>query len=380
MASPFELVRQARDACPVAHTDIYDGYWLLFKHADVVAAAKDTRRFSSNRGVTIPHHGFPIELPPIESDPPRHTEFRSPVADHFGPRPMRALEPSIRASVRDLIGDFVEAGEADLVQQLAIQLPAIAITRLLNIPDHDRASFTEWTVRLIRNPEDLDAVGDAMEYFGQVYDDRRAHPQDDIPTLMLGIEVEGRRILEEEYLCMLNVLVMAGLDTTANAGANILELLALQPDIRIELINDPTLIKRSIDELLRFVTPLPALARTATEDIKFDGLTIAAGQRVLLNWISANHDPDAFAEPNSIDLHRKNINHLAFGAGPHRCLGQHLARLELWVLLEEVLRVIPDYQIEPARVERFSGLTRGIASLPATFTPGTKDFVYERSA
>jgi cytochrome P450 len=373
MASPFAMIAESRATCPVAHTTAHDGYWVLFRYDDVVAAAKDSERFSSSRGVTIPHHSFPIELPPIECDPPRQREFRAPLTPYFAPKAIKLVEPSVRRSVRALMSAFIEEGKADLAEQLTMRLPAMAITQLLNIPDEDRASFTDWTVRLIRDPEDLDAVGDAMEYFGQIYDDRRANPQDDIPTFMLGIEVEGQPISEEEYLCMLNVLVMAGLDTTANAAANILELLDLQPEIRARLIENPSEIADSIDELLRYVTPLPALARTTTEDVEINGTHIPAGDRVLLNWIAANHDPDVFADPETVNLGRsRRVSHVAFGAGAHRCLGAHLARLELVVLLEEVLRHIGDYQLDRDRVSRFPGLTRGIASLPVTFTPRSK--------
>jgi hypothetical protein len=369
MGSPFEGLAAARAGCPVAHTDTYDGYWVLFRHADVVAAAKDTRRFSSARGITIPHHGFPMELPPLECDAPRHMQFRTPLNSSFSPHAIRPMEPWIRASVRELIGAFIERGCADLAQELTMHLPALAMTQLLNIPAEDRGSFTEWTVRLIRNPQDYDAAFEAMGYFAEILEDRQDNPQDDIPTMMLGIEIEGRPIADDEYLCLLNVLVMAGLDTTANAAANMLELLAAQPAVRRALVENPALISNGVDEMLRFVTPLPGLARTVTEDLVIGDVTIPAGDRVLLNWIAANHDPEAFAAPETVDLTRKNIAHVAFGSGPHRCLGAHLARLELIVLLEELLPVMPDYIIDSAKVERFGGITRGIAALPAFFAP-----------
>jgi cytochrome P450 len=373
MAAPFAMLAESRDACPVAHTSAHDGYWVLFRYEDIVAAAMDTERFSSSSGITIPHHGFPIELPPLECDPPRHRDFRAPLIPYFAPKAIKLIEPSLRESVRQLMSTFIEEGKADLAEQLTMRLPAMAITQLLNIPAKDRANFTDWTVRLIRDPQDFDAVGDAMEYFSGIYDDRRANPQDDIPTFMLGIEVEGQPISEEEYLCFLNVLVMAGLDTTANAAANILELLDLRPEVRARLIEEPAQIADSVDELLRYVTPLSALARTTTEDVEINGTQIPAGDRVLLNWIAANHDPDVFDDPETLNLERsRRTPHVAFGVGPHRCLGAHLARLELVVLLEEVLRHIGDYQVDREQVTRFPGLTRGIASLPVTFTPRSK--------
>jgi hypothetical protein len=354
------------------HTDAHDGYWVLHRYADVVAAAKDQDRFSSGQGITIPHHGFPMELPPLECDEPRHTHFRQPLNASFSPNAIRPMEPWIRQSVRDLIGAFIDRGSADLAQELTMHLPALAMTQVLNIPAADREQFTEWTVRLIRNPQDYDAAFEAMGYFAEILEDRLANPQDDIPTMMLGIEVEGRPIEDGEYLCLLNVLVMAGLDTTANAAANMLELLATETEVRRQLIERPALIHRAVDELLRYVTPLPGLARTVTEDVVLDGVEIPAGGRVLLNYIAANHDPEAFPNPDAVDLTRKNIAHLAFGSGPHRCLGAHLARLELIVLLEELLAVMPDYTIDTEKVERFGGITRGIAALPATFTPRSR--------
>jgi cytochrome P450 len=369
MAAPFDLIAQTRSACPVAHTSSHGGYWVLQRHEDVVAAAKDPQRFCSGQGVTIPHHSFPIELPPLECDAPRHMQFRTPFTAYFSPNAIRAMEPSIREAVRGLIAGFIERGSADLAQELTMRLPALAITQLLNIPAADRESFLEWTVRLIRNPEDFEAAGAALMYFAQVRADRIAHPQADIPTMMLGIEVEGQVISEQDYLCLINVLVMAGLDTTANAAANMLEVLATDTAVRQQLADDPELIRSAIEELLRFVTPLPALARTATDDVVIGDAHIAAGERVLLSWIAANHDPETFPDPDALDLTRRNIAHVAFGSGPHRCLGAHLARLELVVLLEELLRVMPDYTIDSAGVERFGGITRGIAALPATFTP-----------
>jgi len=372
MGDPFPDLAAARSRCPVQHTDAHDGYWVLHRYADVVAAAKDTAHFSSAKGITIPHHGFPMELPPLECDEPRHTDFRQPLNASFSPSAIRPMEPYIRQSVRELIGAFIERGSADLAQELTMHLPALAMTQLLNIPASDREQFTEWTVRLIRNPQDYDAAFEAMGYFSEILEDREQNPQDDIPTMMRGIQVEGRPIEDGEYLCLLNVLVMAGLDTTANAAANILALLAEQPEVRRQLVDDPALIHRAVDEMLRYVTPLPGLARTVTENVVVDGIEIPAENKVLLNYIAANHDPEAFPNPDALDLTRKNIAHVAFGSGPHRCLGAHLARLELIVLLEELLAVMPEYVIDAEKVERFGGITRGVAALPATFEPRSR--------
>ena len=170
---------------------------------------------------------------------------------------------------------------------------------------------------------------------------------------------------------MINVLMMAGLDTTANAASNILEILAERPELRSELINDPGIIPQAIEELLRYVTPLPSLCRVATKDVEIRDVAVAAGERVQLNWIAANHDPEVFEDPEVIRFDRMPARHVAFGSGPHRCMGTHLARLELRILLEEVLAAIPDYRVVAPGVTRYAGITRGVASLPVSFTPSS---------
>jgi cytochrome P450 len=367
---PFAVLAEARDRCPVAHSAEYDGFWALFRYDDINTVARDPERFSSAQGITIPHHGFPLSLPPIETDPPQHMQLRGPLLDRFSPGVVGRLEPVLRASVVELIEAFAARGEADLVSELTVPLPGIAVSLLLGIPEHDRARCHEWTTALIREPENLEAISSAFAYFYELYQDRSAHRRDDdIPSLILGITVDGRPISEQEFLCFMSTLVMAGLDTTANAGANMLQLLAQRPDLRAELIDEPDRIAPAVEELLRYITPLPALARVTTRPVEVGGVQIPAGERVQMVFIAGNHDPAEFDCPEDIRLDRSPNRHLAFGAGPHRCLGAHLARLELRILLEEVLARIPDYTVVDGGVERYAGITRGISTLPVTFTP-----------
>jgi cytochrome P450 len=369
MPDPFGLLADARTRCPVAHSDQYEGFWALFRHADIGAVARDPARFSSASGVTIPSHGFPMALPPIETDPPLHLQFRGPLLDRFSPGAVAALEPELRAAVRQLIAAFIEDGRADLASGLTFPLPAVGVGLLLDIPAADRAAVQSWTVRLIQDVTDMDAVGDAMEFFGQLYDQRSAHPTDDLASLVLALQIDGEPIREEDFLLTMTTLVNAGLDTTANAAANTLELLARRTEQRDELAARPELMSSAIEELLRFVTPLPSLCRTATTDVDLDGHHITAGERIQLNWIAANHDPTVFEDPETLRLDRAHNRHFAFGAGPHRCLGAHLARLELRIMVEEVLRYLPDYRIDTESIVRYAGVTRGISSLPCRFTP-----------
>jgi cytochrome P450 len=271
--------------------------------------------------------------------------------------------------VVELIRAFAGRGEADLAQELTVPLPGLAVSLLLAIPDEDRARCHEWTTALIREPENMEAISSAFAYFYELYQDRSANPRDDIPSLILSLTVDGAPIGEQEFLCFMSTLVMAGLDTTANAGANMLQLLAARPELREELIREPARIALAVEELLRYITPLPALARVTTEPVELGDVAIPAGERVQMVFIAGNHDPAEFECPEEIRFDRSPNRHLAFGAGPHRCLGAHLARLELRILLEEVLRLLPDYQVVSDGVQRYSGITRGISALPVTFTP-----------
>lgn len=366
---PFPMLAEAREQCPVAHSGEYEGFWAVFGYGDISTMARDPAVFSSAQGVTIPHHGFPMSLPPIETDPPQHMQLRGPLLERFSPGAVGRLEPVLRETVVELIDAFAGRGEADLAVELTVRLPGAAVSHLLSIPDEDRARCHEWTTALIRDPENLEAISAAFAYFYELYQDRSAKPRDDIPSLILGIMVDGEPVSEQEFLCFMCTLVMAGLDTTANAGANMLQLLGRRPDLRAQLIADPERIPLAVEEMLRYITPLPALARVTTEPVEVGGVPIPAGERVQMVFIAGNHDPAEFECPEEIRLDRSPNRHLAFGAGPHRCLGAHLARLELRILLEEVLRRIPDYVVIEAGVERYTGITRGISSLPVTFTP-----------
>jgi cytochrome P450 len=372
MRDPFPLLAAGRSECPVAHSDLHDGYWVLFTYEDVGQVARNPTTFSSSLGLGIPDHGFPLRLPPIETDPPLHIQYRGPLLEHFSPGAVARLEPQIRAIVTDLIDSFIDRGEADLATELTIPLPNIVIPRLFDLPAEDGSKFHDWAERLLGVTNDFDAALEMFGYFAAVFEDRIASPRDpssDFPSMMLEIVIEGAPIAVDQAAGMMCTLVSAGVDTTANAGAHILDLMSSDPSLRDQLIAEPKLIPQAIEEFVRYISPVAAEARVTTSDTEIRGVPIAAGQRVTVNWIAANHDPAEFSEPDSLDLRRMPNRHYGFGAGPHRCLGAHLARLELRVLLEEVLQRIPDFKVDESRVERFSGVTRGIAHLPANFTP-----------
>jgi hypothetical protein len=373
MAEPFELLSELRGSCPVAHSDAHDGFWVLTRYDDVNGAAHDPNRFTSTKGVTIPHHGFPISLPPIELDPPLHRQFRGPLLEHFAPGKVAEREDEIRRQVTELIDAFITNGQADLAQQLTIPLPGLVTSRFFGFPEEDLERLHAWAVRILATSGDLSVVGETFQYLNQVYEDRQANPRDDIPSVVLAIEVDGRPISQMEFLCMMNMLFVAGLDTTTNAAAYMFEHLARHPDVRERLLAEPALVPGAVEEFLRYLSPLPALSRTTTETVTVGDTTIPAGERVLLHWMAANHDPDEFPDPDEFVPDRTSNRHLAFGSGVHRCLGSSLARLELRVVLEEVLSRLPDYRLAgDDAVVRYPGVTRGISSLAVLFTPGRR--------
>lgn len=373
--SPFGLLADARAKCPVAHSDQYGGHWTLFRYEDISETARQPHPFVSSQGASLPHHGFPVAVPPIEIDPPDHIKYRTPLLGRFSPGAMARLEPEIRDRVTQLIDAFIEAGAADLVPALCVPLPAGIITNLLAIPDEDHARFHELATRCFAVQNDFAAVFEVLEFFMRLHDDRLANPRDpadDIPTLLHSIEVNGEPIGQMNYVVLMSELLLAGLDTTANAAAYMFELLAARPDLRQALLDDPGLAPTAIEEFLRYTSPLPASCRTTTEEVTVADQVIPKDAKVQLNWMAANHDPEEFDEPEEVRLDRSPNRHLTFGAGPHRCLGSHLARLELRVVLEEVLRRMPDYDVGPGTVQRQPGIIRTITTLPVTFTPGPR--------
>ena len=371
-ANPGPALAELRGACPVAHSDSHGGFWAMFSYEDIGAAARDTARYSSAAGVTIPAHVFPMALPPIEADAPLHMQVRGPLLPRFSPQVMEALEDDLRAMVTGLIDGFIETGSADLAKDLAIPFPGMSIGQLMAVPEDDIVMLRDLTAHLMANSSDLDVVMQAMAFFQKLYEDRLANPGEDLPTSVLSLEIDGRQVTNEEYLAIMAMVMMAGLDTTANAAGNMLELIGADENVRQALIEDPTKIPQAIEEFLRYSTPLHASGRTATEDVEVGGCPVAAGDKVLLNWLAANHDPGEFETPERLDIERFPNRHFSFGTGPHRCLGIHLARLQLRLVAEEVLRRLPDYQVDASRVERYIGVTRGVASLPVTFTSGPR--------
>ncbi len=368
---PYSMLKSMRDTCPVGHAQTYGGSWVLTRYEDVWNVARDSSLFVSGQGVSLPSHGM-LPLPPIESDAPIHSQFRRPLIPRFTPAAAAESAPHAQEVVNDLIDAFIEDGEADLAQQLTIPLPTIVNTPVLGIPFEDRAKFQAWAVALLASGgEDLEAIGSAMGYFDHLYELRRSDPGDDIPSLLIGLEIGGKPMDKTQFILTMIMLMTGGLDTTTNSGSHMLFYLGEHPAQRRLLVEEPDRIPVAVEELLRYLTPLPSLFRTAAAATALHGQAIAEGDKVQLCWMAANHDPAEFDDPENVDLSRSPNRHVAFGVGEHRCLGANLARMELRVLLEEALPRLGEYQIVKPP-ERYASVTRGISHLCVAFPPGKR--------
>ena len=373
LEDPAPLLHELRAQCPVGHSDAHGGFWVIAGYDEVRAAAQEPRVFSS----AVEHASASrlrtrlLSTPMIHSDAPQHRDFRQPLQATFSARNAEAMAPAIRSICRNLVDGFIERGEADLVSELTAILPALVVFDLLDLPAEHREHLQAWTRDAVAlgNSESIEGI---FEYAEVLYDERRAAPGDDIPSRILTFTVDGRPITKEEWVGMIVLLVLAGLDTTTNGAALLLHLLGAQPDVRAFLCEDMARIPAAIEEGMRFLSPVPQHSREVRHDIEVGGCPLHVGDVVLLHWLGANHDPAEFPDPDTFVPDRNPNRHFGFGAGEHRCLGIHLARVELREMVEEVLLRLPDYELVEGGTVRYGGLNRGMSSLRVRFTSGAR--------
>lgn len=375
MEDPASLFHQLRAQCPVGRSEKYGGYYILTRHADCTAAARDPRLSSMpEKG---PGPGFPYRLsesmrqPMIMDDGKRHLEFRMQIQRIFSPKFARSLEPEIRRICDVLIDQFIETGEGDLADQFSIEVPAMLISELLDLPMQRRREFQGWAADLVatNNPE---SIAKMVDFTGELYDLRTANPGNDVLSEILRFEIDGKPITREDWRGLVMLVILGGLDTTANAGGYIFHMIGSQPALRAYFLEDLSRIPGSINEFIRIISPVPQHSRGIIEPIEIGGHQFEPGDVVQLNWFAANHDPEVFEDPDAFKPDRRVANHVGFGHGPHLCLGRHVAIVELEVMIERVLARLPDYQIVSGGTERFPSLNRGMSHLRVTFTPGKR--------
>jgi cytochrome P450 len=289
------------------------------------------------------------------------------------------LEPRIREIADELLGDITAKSQADIVQDFTYPLPVIVIAEILGVPTKDRADFKRWSDAAVATlgvgingepPPVADGViGEMREYFTAMMDERRREPRPDLISGLVAAEIDGEKLTAEDIIQMLVLLLIAGNETTTNLIGNAVLEFIEHPDQLQRVLADPSLVPSAIEEVLRFSSPVQATVRRATADIEVNGKTIAAGQRAIIWLASCNRDETAFDDPETFDIGRNPNRHLAFGLGPHFCLGSPLARLEAKVALEEMLPRLRNFKRlnnDPLpRVPTF--IMHGLRSLPITF-------------
>jgi cytochrome P450 len=374
LADPWPLFERLRTECPVAHSEKFGGFWILSRYDDILAAARDTETFSSAQGVTVPPMGFGLPLLPFEIDPPRHTAYRRLLMKRFAAPAVAALEPFASAEADRLLDRLSPTEQVDLVNDYALPLTSAVFGQLLTLPVEDRTTLAHWTNRImerVSNPEAaMEAMASLRGYLEALIRSRREQPGDDILGILLTTELlEGRKLTDDEVLSLCFTFVLAGLETTIIAMGAAMLYLARHPDLKARFAGDERLLELAVEEFLRIEPPAHAHARTVTADIELHGQTLKAGDRVVFLWGAANHDPAQFAEPERFIPDRHPNRHFTFGAGPHRCIGADLARMEIQVALRHLLRRYPDYVVaEGVEIPSFKP-ARAPRVLPVVLSP-----------
>ncbi len=325
--------------------------------------------------------GQSVPLIPLQVDPPDHRNYRRLLDPIFAPRQMNALEPDIARLVNERIDGFIDRGECDFAEELAVPLPSSVFLRLVGLPLSQLDMFLGMKDGILRPAgDDLDeivanqkvAAREIEDYFTGVVEERKksAKGQDDILTMFLTAEIEGQRLTVDEIVGICFLFILAGLDTVTDSLECFMSYLARHPDQRRRIVDDPSIIPSSVEELLRWETPVTTVARTATGDIELEGCPIRKGDGVGVSIGAANIDERALPDAFTVDLVRNPNKHFAFGGGIHRCLGSHLARMELRVALREWHQRIPDYAIAPGAELVYQPALRQIEALPLVFAAG----------
>ncbi|MGO9455886.1 MAG: cytochrome P450 [Acidimicrobiales bacterium] len=375
-ADPYPVFRRMREEAPLYYNEPHD-FFALSRFADVEQGLLDAKTFISGRGGIIELIRAGIEMPPgvlIFEDPPIHTVHRRLLSRVFSPRRVSELEPQIRAFCVRSLDPLVGAGGFDFIADLGAQMPMRVIGMLLGIPEGDQEAVRDRVDRNLRTKEGQpmkvteDFVDGAM--FGEYIDWRAKHPSDDIMSELLQAEFEDergevRRLTRDELLTYITVVAGAGNETTTRLIGWTGKVLADHPQQRAELVENRSLIPGAIEELLRFETPAPHMARVTSREVELHGRKVPQGSIVLMIPASANHDDRRFPEGDRFDVHRRDGQPLTFGFGIHLCLGAALARLEGQVALDEVLRRFPRWEVDWDRAKLASASTvRGWETLP----------------
>jgi len=384
---PHDQFRWLRDHAPVHWHDEPGGkgFWAVTRFDDVWAVDRDFTNFSSEPTVMIRDSGpeesgaFGPYKMMLMMDPPDHTAFRKLIRSEFTLPAARLREDRIKALARQIVDAVIERGECDFVSEVAGEMPSFVIAELMGLPLDDGRELYKLTETIHTAPEALPpgaggaAVMKMFEYGSRVMAEKRARPGDDLASRLLACEVDGRRLDDMEFLLFFLLLVDAGGDTTRNLLSGGLLALMENPDQYAWLKADlPARLPAAREELLRWTSPVIYMRRTAKHDVALGGASIRAGDKVVMYFGAANRDPAKFDRPETLDLARAPNEHIAFGTGPHGCLGQHIARIEIDAMLMEVLTRMDGFELPAPPQWLASNFISGPRTMPIRFTPGRR--------
>ncbi|HJR24397.1 MAG TPA: cytochrome P450 [Acidimicrobiales bacterium] len=367
-----------------ANAPVYwDGIvWGVTRYDDVKAVSKDPGTFSSAGGIRPQNPALPMM---IDMDDPAHLKRRMLVNKGFTPRRVRDSEPAVQRACTEILDAVCERGEADLVSDVAAHLPMIMIGDALGVRPEDRADLLRWSDDMLKGlsteatPEQLEATTAAfteyVAYAHAVIADRQQAPRDDLMSILVHAEVDGERLTADEIVQESLLILIGGDETTRHVISGGVHQLLCNPDQWKRVAEDPELRPSAVEEMLRWVTPIKNMVRTATRDVELGGQQVHEGDELMLLYPSANRDEAVFEDPFRFDVGRTPNEHVAFGFGPHFCLGASLARLEISVMLDQLLDRLPDLALVDPDAEpelRPANFVSGIEALPVRFTPTAK--------
>jgi cytochrome P450 len=377
---PQSLIDQVRRETPVVRWEMGVGFFAM---DDIVAAGRNPLIVSTNPATGVPFGmGSREPLIPLHIDGDRHRRYRKLLDPLLAPKKVASLEADVRALADDLIDGFIGAGRVELFSAFCVPLPATIFLRLFGMPLEDMGFLVAMKDRILDNEgttlEEHDAIGieageglRARLQMRLAERRRQATPGDDLIGQFMTFEIDGDRLSDDEVINIMQLFTIAGLDTVTSSLACIVAWFARHPEERRRVIADPARLSAAIEELMRFESPVPSGGgRWAAADTEVNGVPVKQGDLVYLCWASGNLDPSTFERPHQVDFDRPDNRHIAFAAGLHRCLGSHLARLELRAAIDQLHRRLTDYSIDPSSGDAVRWQFRGVRQanhLPLTF-------------
>lgn len=373
----YEIYDDLRSRCPVAHSSKHGGYWLVTSYDETKEIYRNHEVFSSGHTNLPRIPGQESPMLPLETDPPEHSVYRKLLTPLFSPPRMRALETEIDTIIDRLLADMDGKREVDFIEAFAKPLPATVFLEMMGWPHDDADMLCELVDGIVlgspgTTEEEVaerkeEAATLAYAYFAEMLDDRMECPErypDDITAQLVQGTFEDRDLTQFEILNMLFLVMIAGLDTVQGALAHSVMYFAEHPETRRQIVGDPDIIESAVEEMLRWEAAV-APARDVVQDTVLGGVEMKAGDHLMFCLGAANRDPAKFENADTVDLTREPNPHLAFGAGIHRCIGSHLARIEMRLAFSKLHERFPDYRLDPDRPPQVHlSQIKGVETLP----------------